>query len=443
MAIDYDIAIIGGGASGLAAAVAAASAAQQAGTSLNIAILEADERVGRSILVTGNGRCNFTNEHIRPVIYRNAGFVQQTLGSLGNDDAIFDFFAQWGLEWRMDQEGRFYPLANKASVVLDVLRAAAAHLGVHELCGHQVVQVHGAKQADGHVTMHLSDTSLVRARSVIVACGGKATTHLEIDDLEKRPVKPTLGPLRCAEADRAFTHELDNVRVRCGIMLMRPDTSGGEPRCVSSEAGELLFRPYGVSGICVFNLSRLALPGDTLCLNLLQTSDFEHAVFELERRRRGLQQRFGQDFDHATMLRGLVLPRVADALLKRAGRQPSDAFSAEDVEALAQMLCCCELEVEGIGDVAQCQVQRGGFAIEGIDPQTMQARKVPGLYVAGEALDVDGPCGGFNLHWAWASGLLAGRCAAHALSGQPSAPSASSTSSTPATPSVPSEAASS
>ena len=416
MAIDFDIAIVGGGASGLAAAVAAGEVAQAGKHALSIGVIEADERVGRSILVTGNGRCNFTNEHIRPVLYRNAGFVKQALEALGNDDAVIDFFEGWGLEWRMDQEGRFYPLANKASVVLDVLRAAAAQLGVREVCGQAVQAIRTPQQPGGHCTLHMADGSLLRARRVVIACGGKAAPRLEVEGLACRPPVPVLGPLRCIEADRAFTHELDNVRVRCSVLLMRPE-SATELYCAGSESGELLFRPYGVSGICVFNLSRLAAPGDVLSINFLQMSDFERAVDYLERRRQGLQERFGDGLDHGAMLRGLVLPRVADALLKREGRKPSDPFTAADVEDLASMLCLCELEIEGIGDTKVCQVQRGGFECAAFDPTTMQARTMPGLYGAGEALDVDGPCGGFNLHWAWASGLLAGRSAAASLLG--------------------------
>ena len=414
MALDYDIAVIGGGASGLAASIAAAQVARAAGSSLRIGIVEADERVGKSILVTGNGRCNFTNEHIRPAFYRNAGFVQQALSELGADDAVIDFFDGWGLEWHMDHEGRCYPLANKASVVLDVLRSAAAHLGVREACGLGVARVNAPSQPGGHFTLHMQDGSLQRATCVVVTCGGKASQHLEVEGLERVPIAPVLGPVRCVEADRAFTRELDNIRVRCSVLLMRPDGADGL-YCAGSESGELLFRPYGVSGICVFNLSRIMAPGDVLSINLLQTSDFERAIDLLERRRQALHERYGQSLDYATMLRGMVLPRVADALLKRDGVDGSAAFGPHDVEGLAAMLCLCQLEIEGIGDEKVCQVQRGGFACTGFDPATMQARKIPGLFAAGEAMDVDGPCGGYNLHWAWASGLLAGRSAASVL----------------------------
>ena len=415
MAIDYDIAVVGGGASGLAASIAAAETAQQAGLHVDVGILEADERVGRSILVTGNGRCNFSNERIQPVLYRNAGFVQQALASLGDEDAVVDFFEGWGLEWRMDAEGRYYPLANKASVVLDVLRYAAAHLGVREACGLGVQSIRTPQHPDAHFTMHMADGSLVRARRVIVACGGKAAAHIDVEGLDALATTPVLGPIRCAADDRAFTHELDNVRVRCSIMLMHPEDDTENAYCTGSENGELLFRPYGVSGICIFNLSRLAQPGDYLNINFLQTSGFERAVGFLERRCDQLAKHYGQSLDYAAMLRGLVLPRVADALLKRAGKRGSDAFAAQDVEDLAEMLCSCSLWIEGIGDPSVCQVQRGGFACTAFDPRTMQSRALPGLFAAGEALDVDGPCGGYNLHWAWGSGLLAGRSAAHSL----------------------------
>ena len=175
-----------------------------------------------------------------------------------------------------------------------------------------------------------------------------------------------------------------------------------------------MFRKYGVSGICVFNLSRMAKPGDIISIDFLDMSDRERAHDYLRDRRTELLARFGS-VSCADLLRGLVLPRVSDALLKRVGLSEDRPCDDKALDEIASILSSCTFTVAGIGDADICQVRRGGFAVEQFDSTTMQALDIPGLFAVGEALDVDGPCGGYNLHWAWTSGMLAGRAAAQAL----------------------------
>lgn len=428
--VTYDIAVVGGGASGLAAAIAAGRgiAARRASTQANsasVCILEASDRVGRTILKTGNGRCNFSNEHIAhdnmACGYHNAPFVQEALQTLarmfsGNietpPDPVCDFFEEIGLAWRQEADGRRYPLANKASVVVDVLRAAAAKAGVEEVCDAQVVGLEIHQEAPHPFMVRLSDNRLVHARSVVLACGASLPSHFGLDHLAYHEPKPVLGPLRCSKKDQGLTRQLDNIRVKCDVALMRP--GAGEASCVGQASGEVLFRSYGLSGICIFDLSRMAHPGDFVQIDVLQLGNRQAAHDYLRTRAEHLVQTFGA-VNFAGLLRGLVLPRVADVVLGQAGIEAESAVDQAGIGCVADLLSGWAFEVEGIGPTEQCQVQRGGFAVESFDPHTMQARTVGGLYAAGEALDVDGPCGGYNLHWAWASGLLAGTCAAKQL----------------------------
>ena len=413
---------MGGGAAGLAAAVAASDRARELGVPLDVTVYERDDRVGRSILATGNGRCNFSNEHIQLSEYRNEAFVAQAYSALeerfGNR-CVMDFFENLGLEWRQEDDGRRYPLANKASVVLDVLRAAAGQAGVCEAVGVDVRQVRQPRGAGKPFTLHRADSALERADAVIVACGGRALDSLSVEGPQRLPLAPVLGPLRVSPADIPLVRELDNIRIRCTVALSRLD--GGAYRHVKSETGELMFRKYGVSGICVFNLSRFAQPGDTLQvnvlgnalprdarqINVLGNAQPGSAAEHLLARRRILAERYGEGLTYAVLLRGLLLPRVSEALLKHAGIDVDSAVAESDVPDLAQLLMQYPLEVAGMGDQDICQVRRGGFTVEDVDAETMQVRGVPGLFLAGEALDVDGPCGGYNLHWAWSSGILA------------------------------------
>ena len=402
------IAIVGGGAAGLAAAVAAGDRARQLGVSADIVVYERDDRVGRSILATGNGRCNLSNLNLKLYEYHNADFVRRALAAAGDERFVWDFFEDLGLEWRAEPDGRLYPLANKASVVVDVLRAAAANVGVHEECDQEVVSIERPREEGKPFTLRMKDGAFQRADAVIVTCGGRMAASIEAAGVPFEPTRPVLGPLRVSDEDIPLVRELDNIRVKCTVVLMRRERDNVYG-AIATEQGELMFRKYGVSGICVFNLSRIAQPGDLLSICFLDDSVYGRAEDYLKRRKRELMKRYGQRLTYEQMLRGLLLPRVYEAVLKSVDLKPEDYLSKRDIPMLADLLNFFSLEVAGIGDPDLCQVRRGGFAVDAVSPETMEAVDCPGLYIAGEALDVDGPCGGYNLHWAWASGHLAGR----------------------------------
>lgn len=431
------IAVIGGGAAGLAAAIAAAQTLHAEGrfAADAVVLFEADDRVGRPILATGNGRCNFSNARIDARRYRNAGFVAQALASLeaasghaacagpGAPNAVLRFFERAGLAWREEGEGRLYPATGKASTVLDVLRAAAARLGVVEACGHRAAAVEPPSGAGGLFHIRFSDGAIQHAAAVVLAVGGKHALGLQPNADGGRllpgsyaivPPLPVLGPLAVAEA---APKQLDNIRVRARVTL------AGFDGAKAVERGEVLFRSYGVSGICIFNLSRFAEPGDKLLIDFLPAvEEGAREGFLVERSRRlaegGLVDRSADGVSNEALLRGLLLSPVARAVLKQAGLALDAPFREEDAPALARALSAFPLTVEGIGDKRQCQVLRGGLDAGCFDPSTMESRMDGGLFAAGEALDVDAPCGGCNLHWAWASGLLAGMSAAQCACGQ-------------------------
>ena len=228
-----------------------------------------------------------------------------------------------------------------------------------------------------------------------------------------------LGPLRVSKSYIPVVRELDNIRVKCNVMLMRAEDEN-TMGCIGSESGELLFRKYGVSGICVFNLSRIAQPGDELNIDFFDLGNHEWAADVIRNRARTAQKLLGRTPTCADVLRGFLLPRVVDAVLKPIGINPEDLCAPDDdemVSALGTRLTFFSLEVAGIGDPNLCQVRRGGIDVACVSDRTMAVQGQPGLFAVGEALDVDGPCGGYNLHWAWSSGLLAGQCAARALIG--------------------------
>lgn len=466
------IAVVGGGAAGLAAAIAAGRELERleregacaASVRPSIVVFEADERVGRSILATGNGRCNLSNARIDARLYRNAAFVGEALSSLGerdsrrlrahgiacgpSEDPVLRFFEGAGLELREEGEGRLYPATGKASTVLDVLRAVAARQGAVEACGRRAVRIEPPRAEGGLFHLRFSDRTIEHAAAMIVALGGKhaltggspskgyspksdagrssdeaggaprqGAAALLPERYGCEPLRPVLGPLAVGESD---PRALDNIRVRARVRLADGIPFGSEK---AREDGEVLFRSYGVSGICVFNLSRFADAGDGLFIDLLpQAGEHGHRRYLHERwDRMASQPEYAgpgaAPLTNSAFLNGLLLPQVARAVLKRAGLAPDAPLGKEGIPALANALQGFALTVEGIGDERQCQVMRGGLDVAQFDPQTMESRLDAGLFAAGEALDVDAPCGGYNLHWAWASGMLAGMSAARRIAG--------------------------
>lgn len=402
----YDIAIIGGGASGLVCAVAACEGAVRMGRELpSIIILEAADKVGRPILRSGNGRCNFSNADIQPQAYNDPRGFKAVAEALDERSAWFPasvnpvvgFFERLGLIWREEAEGRLYPLANKASVVLDVLRSPLLRFGVEVRLSAAVERIVPPKAERSPFTIHLQGGELIRARKAVLAAGGSAGP-LGLDGLlpYAQPM-PILGPLM---TDNRFTRPLDNVRVRCSASLLRQGVH------LAEERGEVLFRKYGVSGIVIFNLSRSAQSGDVIRLDLLPDEADPRAL--MGSRLKMLSQVMAKVPSNYELLQGAVLPLVADQVLKSLGLEGAEAATGESAARLAERSCAFDLPVKGMGDADLCQVHRGGFSLDAFSPETLEAKAVPGLHVLGEALDMDGACGGFNLHWAFATGMLAG-----------------------------------
>ena len=370
-----DVAVVGGGAAGLAAAVAAAE------YGASVVVLERGLACGRTILATGNGRCNFMNVSLcgpEPAWerYNDPSFVAATCGA-GFGDDVLAFFEECGLAWAEEEGGRLYPLSRQAASVREVLLARAARAGVvlapaREVAGISMsrheVRIRPLFEADFSSKMGLMYTSLVYA-----AGGGEETARSL--GLACAPYEPVLCSLACAAPGGVALGELDGRRAHVVARLVR------DGREVAREVGEVLFRPYGLSGIVVFDLSRRARPGDVVALDLTCGLDRDRA--------RALVAAAGG-------CAGALDPVIAGAL-------GSDALErAFDLRFV----------VTGPAEPERAQVTRGGLLTERFDPATLEARELPGLFACGEALNVDGACGGFNLAWAWKSGLVAGRAAA-------------------------------
>lgn len=390
-----DIAVIGGGASALAAAVECARGGAF------VYILERLNRVGKKLLVTGNGRCNLSNDKAAPESYMGeTALIASVLAEFGD---VKSFFTSMGLYTRTDSEGRVYPMSNAASAVLDALRLECARLGAAELCDFDAV---GIDKGEAFVITG-ADGRKVQARQIIFAAGGKAAPKLGTDgsafrllkpyDISITPLSPALSPLKCSATE---LRSLKGLRAAAAVRAYR----GG--KLLAESRGEVQFADNSLSGICVFDMA--AYSPDELSLDLMP----EHSADEVfDILNNIVSRRSNASVEDA--FTGLLNKRVAQCLMRRVSKIPSAApcgdMSTEMLRELVATIKNWRFSV-GDGDWEKAQATRGGISPSELC-STLELKKLPGAYACGEAVDVLGPCGGYNLHWAWASGRMAGSSA--------------------------------
>lgn len=393
------VVVVGGGAAGLVAAVSAAKAGA------DVTVLEADKRVGQKILKTGNGRCNLTNSHITFSDYHNGPAIMPLLEAYPSSK-VLGFFAELGLLVTEESEGRIYPLSNTANTVLDVLRDACKWNDVKVSCERKVEAI---RKKEPGFELVCEGGDVFGAERVIVATGG-GTDLLSSFGHVITPFAPMLCPLK---TDTAPLKGLSGVRAHARVSAYRTQNDS-EP--VSVRYGEVLFRDYGLSGIVIFDMSRVVEEGYWLNIDFLPQLSPEQCGSLFAMKYPALRARanklFGREPNLTELMCGCFHARVNDAIIRMAGSKPSDVATIDKLPMVAHFSKNFRIRVIGRTELAQAQVTRGGASPWEFDSLRLESRMCPGLFAAGETLDVDGRCGGFNLHWAWASGMAAGAAAA-------------------------------
>lgn len=395
-----EIIVIGGGAAGMAAAIEAA------GLGAKVTLLERMDRIGKKLLATGNGRCNLMNTGA-PCYPGGEAFAHAVLDRCGVKEQTA-FWHEVGLRLREEDGGRVYPASGQASTVLDALRLALENRHVDVMTGAAVKDIRPCKHGFTVVTEEQS----LRCDKVILAGGGCAQPKLGSDGslwsiMEKlghtlvKP-KPALTQIM---TETLPIKGLSGIRVKAEVAVVKGAS------ILHQESGEVLFADYGVSGVCVMQCARFAEQGSVIRLNLLRGmgfADAKQAEEEILRRRDAWA-----DQPMEKLMTGLCMPKLAGSLCMEAGIRFRDrvigSLKNSEAAVLARVLEAFQLPVKGVKGFETAQVTAGGLDVNEFDRETMESRLVPGLHAAGEMLDVDGTCGGFNLMFAFGSGLIAAR----------------------------------
>lgn len=401
------VCIIGGGASGLAAAITAAK------NKAEVTVFEKKDRVGKKILSTGNGKCNFSNLNMSADCYytEDKEFLDNILNKVSVNEVI-SFFKENGLLIK-EKNGYLYPYSEQASSVLDVLRFSCEELGVHTFTDSTVTNV---KPLNKGFEVTVNDSKKYTFDKVIFSSGGmaglgkneKVNGYSLLKNLGYRMNKlyPSLTQIK---SESLNFKGLSGVRSECILEAFEDDEA------VMKQRGEILFTDYGISGIVSFQVSHFVAraldekKNVKLVLNLLP--DFSEADLKqfLE-----FKLLLHPGLTVEEFLTGFFNKKINFEIMKKSGlkgNEPINAYSREDLFKALSFAKNVIIVPTGVNGFENAQVTGGGILLEQFSPN-MESLMHKGLYVTGELLDVDGICGGYNLQWAFSTGIIAGENAA-------------------------------
>lgn len=397
--IRHELLVIGGGASGIMAAITAAR------SGIDTAILEHTDRIGRKLLATGNGRCNLTNLVQKPECYRSQEPQKawKVISAFSEQDTI-TFFEELGLLTR-EKGGYVYPYSNQAASLLRCLKSELYRLHVPVYYRTQLVRA-GSEQ--GRFVCETAGKCYY-GKKLILAAGSKAAPATGSDgsgyELAKvfghtvTPVLPALVQLTAGE--RCF-ERLSGIRTEAVVSLF---CDGEKMAC---DTGELQLTEYGISGIPVFQVSRYAAEGLEKGKHVTAELDFCPVLPE-DKLTQWIENRVRMGIRIREALAGVLNEKLAEFLTEGTDISGKADLTGQQLRMLVSQIKHFDVTITGTKGFEHCQVCMGGVPLSEIDTDSMESRLVRGLYFAGEILDVDGICGGYNLQWAWASGYLAGR----------------------------------
>ena len=396
------IAVIGGGAAGLISAIMAARRGK------SIFILERMPRTGKKLLATGNGRCNLTNMDLSVSHYHGEQkeAMMSTFEQFSKEDTI-QFFHEIGIDLIQEEDGKLYPYSLQASSVVDNLRYEASRLGVTEICEFDAASIRPSK---GGFQITAYNGKTFQADKVILAAGGRAASHLgsngsgySLAQSLGHSITETFPALVKLKLKEPFLKEISGVKWNGTVTVCQAQTS---------KVDEILFTDQGISGPAVFEISRFVSEQTVLGREAEIKLDL-YPKLEQDDLADRLCQRF-YTMGYKTLeenLNGFFHKKLIRAFLKSQSFDPgrfAETVTGAEAKQLAKALKAWPFYAVATAGYREAQVCCGGVRTNEVDPLTMESLKCKNLFLAGEILDIDGDCGGYNLQWAWTSGAIAG-----------------------------------
>lgn len=423
--IDFDVAIIGGGASGLMTAATLAKNKVKG----KIAIIEHNKRTGKKLMATGNGRCNLSNNFMKDnVYYGSARKIVSKICLKYNCDYIRNYFNDIGLFTVSDNEGRIYPLSNNVSSVLDCLRNYILSYGINEICETTVTNI---CKKDGVFQLTINNGKKIYTKYVVLACGGKASPRLSTNgngypllnqlDIKTTKLFPSLVAVKCKER---YLTSLKGLRLKGEVSLLVDN------KVIETQTGEIQFTENALSGICIFQLSRLVneyfvcgTVNNKICKNIKIVINIL-PKFTNDMCREFVNNRiscFG-NYPLEKFFDGVFQKKLSIQLLKECGitdfGRKASTLTKKETSQIISILNFWKFTPCGKSSFENAQVTAGGIFDKEINFSCMEIKNYSNLYATGEIIDIDGVCGGYNLHWAWSSGIIVGESISKKLGGK-------------------------
>lgn len=398
------VVIVGGGAAGMMAAIVAKRNGGE------VILLERNDRVGKKLLTTGNGRCNYTNINININNYHgdNLDFAKGPLSQF-DKDSVIDFFERMGLTPAVEDNGKVYPLSFQSSSMLDVLRHEMEYLGVELITDAYVVDVSKKKR----FILKLKDGRIYEADRVILATGGMAMP-VSGSDGNGYSLAKALGHTMVETFPALVQLKLEgNIFKQInGVKFVGKAGVYHKNKLLREDIGDILFTDYGISGPPILQISRKATEylnkkmDVELKVSIIYTRSFDELYSYLINRFEMMPWKTIEEGLIGLINKKLILPILKEINIDK--KRCVDKLTRDEIEKLSNILTNWRFKVIGHKGWGQAQVTAGGINTKEINLDTLESRLVKGLYIVGELLDIDGDCGGFNLQWAWSTGYIAG-----------------------------------
>lgn len=418
----YKIAVIGAGVSGLMAAYSASKILKEKESREKVVLLEGNKKAGKKLLVTGNGRCNLTNRNITADAYHGDKRGLSSILNAVSTEKLTDLFKEMGLLVTSGDKDKnlLYPKNLQASAVLKILLSSCEQQGVVCKYGFNVFSVVSYEKG---FKLKAENGEEIYADKCVIAAGGKASSVHSCGQNGYAVVKQTghsiteLRPsLVSVNTEDKMVKALKGMRTKAKVTLV----IGGKD--IYSESGEVIFSDLGLSGICIMNASSYIADfyrtgkAETMIKIILDIAE-DMSINDIEAYLKAICVKH-PGRAQADMLSGIVQMKLGAEIVRSSlgdkynDLGPISDITEGDIHSIAENIKFLQFTVSGLGDWKSAQITCGGVPLSEISTQTMESKKRSGIYLCGEILDIDGICGGFNLHFAWSTGIIAGEHAA-------------------------------